>query len=100
VERAGDILKEYLKKFKYSKIDEHVYFMRGWSDIAGKDLSRHSKVMDIKQSTLFIKVDHPGWMQLLQMKKRAILKKIFVTYPGLGIKEIKIRVGSLDENGN
>ena len=99
MEKAGDILKEILKDKMYREAVTFSSFFRGWDMIVGDPLSLHSKVIDIQNNALLIIVDHPGWLQLLHMKKRNILKRIKKLYPEFTIKDLRVRVGCfLKEN--
>jgi hypothetical protein len=46
----------------------------------------------VRNQNLFVDVDHPGWMQLLLLKKQVILAKLRRQYSQLPIRDIKIRV--------
>jgi hypothetical protein len=58
----------------------------------GESLAEHSRVYEVKNRNLFIEVDHPGWMQLLFMKRPQILRSVKRKYPALNIRDVKIRV--------
>lgn len=64
----------------------------GWSWIVGESLAEHSRVYEVKNRNLFVEVDHPGWMQLLLMKKPQILRSVKRKYPALNIRDVKIKV--------
>lgn len=65
---------------------------RSWVDIAGEDLAAHSSVTDIKSGTVYIQVDHPGWMQMLKMQERKILASLKKKYKELHIQNINYRL--------
>jgi len=52
----------------------------------------HSIPIDIKNSSLFIEVDHSGWLQLFQMNGFHIIKKIKSMYPELDINSLKYKI--------
>lgn len=43
---------------------------------ACKNLIGHTKIIDCKNGMLLIEVDHPGWIQILQMQQKSILNEI------------------------
>lgn len=47
---------------------------------------------DIRKDALVVEVAHPGWLQAVILRKKVILKRINGLYPGIGIKEIKVRI--------
>ena len=60
-----------------------------WSNIVGINEGSHSKIIEIEKNTVFVKVDHPGWLQKLELNKKNILKKLKIEYPELNIKNIR-----------
>jgi hypothetical protein len=92
LERAGDILKELLKRRALSPAKAYMAFFRQWDDLVEDPLAAHIKPVDIKGHNLLLEADHPGWLQLLQFKENGLLKKIQVRYPELSIRAIRTRV--------
>ena len=68
---------------------EAVSLFSAWSDIAGINEGSHSRIEEIEKGVVYVKVDHPGWQQKLEMKKSGILKKLKKNYPELSIKSIR-----------
>lgn len=64
----------------------------GWGELVGDSLAEHSRVYELRHRTLIVDVDHPGWMQLLMLKKPVILGRIRRRYPQLEIRDVKVRV--------
>ena len=89
MKKAGDILKSVLGDAEAQQAREWSSFFGGWSIIAGEDLAAHSKVIDVKKGTVLVEVDHPGWMQVLQLKATRILKAIKSKYPELDVEDIR-----------
>ena len=65
-------------------------FFRGWQELAGLDIAAHSRVKDVKRGTVIVEVDHPGWLQMLQMRKVKILRAVKKRYPELCIEDMRI----------
>lgn len=93
MERAGDLLKRF---FEYHNLgsegQKYVSFFSSWNRIAGRDLAAHSQIADIRHNAAVIEVDHPAWMQMLQMKQKAVLERMQAEFPDLGISSIQMRL--------
>ncbi len=59
----------------------------------GRNLAGHSRICDLKNGVLFIDVDHPGWIELLQLRKSFILRGIQMYAPELKVQTLAFRVG-------
>lgn len=54
-----------------------------WSIITGEQLAQHCAPVSLRRSTLYIHVDHPGWLtEIRRLPKDHLLKKIS-SIPGL-----------------
>jgi len=58
----------------------------------GQNLADHSKVVDLKNGILLIEVDHPGWIELLQLHKKYIMIGLKKNLPDLHIKTLAFRL--------
>ena len=94
MERAGDLLESFLKLHNISGGEEYVAFFKSWHRIVGTDIASHTRVTDIKNGALKVEVDHPGWMQKLQMKKEQVLQRVASQYPQLEIRTLHLRLVS------
>ena len=92
MKKAHDILKSLLENYSVQEGQTYHSFFRSWARIAGPDVAAHSKVEDIRAGVVIVEVDHPGWIQMIQMKKNPILKKIQQLYPELGIKDLRLHL--------
>ena len=92
MKKAQDILKSLLDNYSVQEGETYHSFFRSWTRIAGQDAASHSKVKDIRAGVVIVEVDHPGWIQMIQMKKNPILKKIQQLYPELGIKDLRLHL--------
>lgn len=86
--QAVDILKELFSSMKISRREETVF--DAWPDIVGEEAAEHLKIQDIKGKTLLLTADHPGWVQIIQLRKNEILEKIKGRFPDKYIDNIKI----------
>lgn len=89
MKKAGDLIHAILGKQEAVEAGNWSSFFRGWQAVAGDDLAAHSNVRDVKQSTVIVEVDHPGWLQMFQLQKTAMLRKIKKQFPELDILDIR-----------
>ena len=89
MKKAGDILGDYMRNFHSNMETGDSSVFKSWSKIAGEDMVSHSSVKDLTNGILLIEADHPGLIQLLQMRKKKILKNIKSFYPELEVINIR-----------
>ena len=94
MKKAGDLVQQILANVTDNA--KYLGVFNKWKDLAGRDIAAHAKIRDIEQEYLLVDVDHPGWMQRLQMKEKTILKQIHLHYPDLHIKGIKLYLKTID----
>ena len=58
----------------------------------GNKLAFHSKVVDLKNGVLLVEVDHPGWINLLNLYKNYILKGLKMKMKVLKIETLAFRL--------
>jgi predicted nucleic acid-binding Zn ribbon protein len=92
VKKASEILARILDEKGRGTGATYSSIFGGWSSIVGESLAEHSRVYELRNRNLFVEVDHPGWMQLLLMKKPQILRTVKKKYAVLNIRDIKIKV--------
>ena len=97
MKKAKELIESFLKKQEYDELNKYASFFSGWERVAGVDIAAHSRIADIKRNALVVDVEHPGWMQMLQIKQGTILKKIQKEYPQLKIKSIKARLKDMGQ---
>ncbi|MCX7787660.1 MAG: DUF721 domain-containing protein [Spirochaetes bacterium] len=91
-QKAGDILKELFSHLNFEKGQTYVSFFSDWVDLVGVDLACHIRPVDIRHTSLLLEVDHPGWMQMFQLKQKKILHRIQKKHPSLGITSVQFRL--------
>lgn len=94
MERAGNLLDAFLKLHNISGGEDYIAFFKSWHNIVGTDIAAHTRVTDIQNGALKVEVDHPGWMQKLQMKKEQVLRKVATQYPQLEVRTLHVRLVS------
>jgi predicted nucleic acid-binding Zn ribbon protein len=99
MKKAGDILKVLMERIESEKgtaYRQSVQVFREWDRIVGEKLAAHSTVRDLENGFLVVDIDHPGWLQLLQMKEREIVNRIRKFYPELELKGLKLYIKTID----
>jgi len=92
MKKAHEILQSLLDNYSPLKGETYHTFFRSWVKIAGTDVAAHSKIEDIRGGIVFVSVDHPGWIQIIQMKKNSLLKTMQSRYPELGITDLRLHL--------
>ena len=52
----------------------------------------HSQIAELERGVLLIEADHPGWVQILQMRQRELLSAVQRRFPQLDIRGIAFRL--------
>ncbi|WP_303722365.1 DUF721 domain-containing protein [Malonomonas rubra] len=90
-ERASAILKQVLGD---NGIDERLSRYQVWmiwDQVVGKQIANRARPLRFRQGILEVQVDHPVWMQQLQMLKPQILAKLHAQLPKADITDIYLR---------
>jgi predicted nucleic acid-binding Zn ribbon protein len=94
VKSIGDLLKEYMRERGWLGGNPYEPLFKEWRKIAGEGIASHARLIDIQNGILLVEVDHPGWLQLVQMKSAALLAAARATAPLAVVEGLKIRVGA------
>ena len=70
MKKANEVLKALMNQLDIKGGEKYIRFFSSWKELAGRDLSAHSQVSDIRNNVAIVEVDHPAWMQMLQMKEK------------------------------
>ena len=90
--RAGDLLNEVLARAGFDAEAPQARIFQVWDDILGADLTGHVRLRDVDRGRLIVEVDHPAWMQLVQMRQRRILGRVRRRFPQLGVTRLYLLV--------
>ena len=71
---------------------QYVALHQNWQSLVGIDLAAHSEPVDIRRDALVVELDHPGWMQMLQMQERRLVQRLRRDFPELAIKTLQMRL--------
>ena len=98
MKRAGEILVSFFDEGIIEKPGEewNIFTASVWSELLEscglfQGIS-HSRIIDLEKSILLIEVDHPGWIQLFQTKKRDLLIAVQKRFPEILLTEISLRL--------
>ncbi len=97
--KVGDVLRDFLKERGWPAEDPYGPLFRGWEDIAGPELGTRSRVVEVEDGVIVVEVEHPGWLQMLQLKKRTLLEAARKAVPGGRIEDLRGRMGGREGRG-
>ena len=94
MKKASDIIRALFDADTTENARMFSSLFSAWEKIAGEDISAHSKIIDLKNGALQIEVDHPGWLQMIRLKERSILRALKSNYKALDIRTIRLIIDS------
>jgi hypothetical protein len=89
---ARDLIARFVESIGIHDEIGVVPFVRAWPRIAGADLAAHSQILDIKNHALLLGVDHPGWLQRINMERRRIIAAVQREFPSLEVRYLHLTV--------
>ncbi len=90
MKKAADFIDTLMESFQIDKHSSSINLFSSWQSIAGTDIGSHSTLKDIEGTTLIIEVDHPGWLQMVLLRKNQLLKGVNKAFPELGITDLRV----------
>ncbi|HLD44510.1 MAG TPA: DUF721 domain-containing protein [bacterium] len=87
----GSLLKKKLAGPEHEPLQKTVALHQQWLKIVGPIISRHSRILYIKDGCLFVSVAHPAWHNELSLMKNQILKQIQEQLPDTKVTSIKFK---------
>jgi len=89
MKRARELVDQLFQNINHEDMKIYGRIFSSWTDLAGTDLAAHSRILEIDRGIVFVGVDHPGWMQMISMRKARILSAIRKQYPSLEIRDLR-----------
>ena len=90
-EQVGSLLKQILKQPGFGEqITRHQAWLV-WDQLVGEQIAARARPLRLRKGILEVQVDHPVWMQQLQLMKPQLLEKITSKIPNAGITDIHLR---------
>ena len=90
MKEISELLEGFFDKSFIREGEKYLSLKSGWTDVVGMDVSSHTEIEDIQDSVLIVFSDHPGWAQMLQWKKKSLIKILKTKYPSLEIRDIRV----------
>jgi hypothetical protein len=94
IKDVSALLSRFFDENTLKKGQEYSNFLSSWPSIVGLRLAAHSRVADVDKAMLVVEAEHPGWIQLLQMRQSSILEAVSKRFPELGLRGIVFRLVS------
>lgn len=94
IKDVSALLSRFFDENTLKKGQEYSNFLSTWPSIVGLRLAAHSHVADVDKAMLVVEAEHPGWIQLLQMRQSSILEAVSKRFPELGLRGIVFRLVS------
>jgi len=85
MDRARNIHSEWVKILRRIK-------SFGPNQNEGSNMADHTSVVDLQNGVLVVEADHPGWIELLQLHRKYILKGLEFSFPELKIHNMVFRL--------
>ena len=92
IKDVSSLLSSFFNEEKQRQGERYSGFFASWPSIVGPRLAAHSRVLDIDKGLLVIEAEHPGWIQLLQLRQSSILEDASRRYPELALRGIAFRL--------
>jgi len=92
MKKAGDLLGAFFDENQLKKARGYSKFFSAWREIAGERLAAHTRIAELEGSVVFIEADHPGWIQMVQLRREYIIQGIRKHFPELEITGLAIRL--------
>jgi hypothetical protein len=96
IKDVSSLLSSFFDEEKLRRGERYSDFFSSWPGIVGARLAAHSRVVDVDNGLLVVAAEHPGWIQLLQMRQSSILDAVAERFPELRLRGIVFR---LSDNG-
>ncbi len=90
MKKASEFIDSLMNSFKLEEHSTSLDLFSTWESMAGADIGAHSTLKEIDGNTLVVEVDHPGWIQIISLRKKEILNKLDTHFAALYIKDISV----------
>lgn len=91
---ARDLINRFINTIGARDETGVVPFVQAWPKIVGTDKAAHSQVLDVKNGTVLIGVDHPAWLQRMHMDRVRIVARIQRDFPSLQVRQLAFTIVS------
>ncbi len=88
----GEILASVLKESPVEKVLPNLLKER-WPLVVGEQMAKHTEPAYLREKTLYVNADHPGWLtELRRLPKNHILKKISAIPEAPVVRDIRFQL--------
>jgi len=84
----AELLKETIKKWNLGPALAKAEVLEEWPQIVGATLAVRSRPLRFQGEMLWIEVDHPAWIQELNLLRTQLLRKIRDAFPLAKIQKL------------
>lgn len=95
MKKVGELLRDFLREKGWLAGNPYEPLFSEWKSIAGVALAAHSRLVDVRNGVLLVEVDHPGWLQMLQLRKTSLLAAARRAAPLASVEGIRVRLSGL-----
>lgn len=85
----SQVLQKALERWELAPTLRRYAALERWPELAGPQISARSRAKGLQGETLIIEVDHPAWVQELNLLKPELLEKLRRLEPRSGIRKLK-----------
>jgi hypothetical protein len=92
IKDVGALLSAFFDEEKLRRGSQYAQFFESWRSVVGERLAAHSRVVDLDKGILIVEAEHPGWIQLLQLRQTKALEALAKRFPDLAFRGIAFRL--------
>lgn len=96
IRKAGELVERLMGPKAADEAQGWARFFSSWNSSVGERLAAHSRPVDVRNGIVLVEAEHPGWIQLLQLKQESLLAQLKKAFPELGIRGIAFRLQGSD----
>lgn len=96
IKDIGSLLAAFFDEEKLRRGGRYAQFFESWKAVVGEHLAAHSRVVDLDKGILIVEADHPGWIQLLQLRQTQALNALTKRFPELPLRGIAFRLSGAE----
>ena len=77
---AADMITQVFSSIDKSSVENSSKLLGTWKNVLlkvhkyGERLAAHTELIDLKNGILLVETDHPGWIQIMQLYSKFILR--------------------------
>lgn len=90
--RVDELIQRFLDSVGQREGSVYVGLFRSWQSIVGERIAAHAQPVDVRGHSLVVEADHPGWVQMVMIKRARIVQELQRRFPQLDITGLTVRV--------